>query len=117
MKLVLVNSPQLIIPGGPTGNSMITIVPTGSAIPVSCAVVPVIDPTMSVDNYSVVTQLQVSVAWNQGQASGTDIITINGTSVSTTINNRSMVLQFDFGKGALFSATVSLCGQTSTFVD
>ena len=119
MKLVLVNSPELIIPGGPTGNSMITITPTPTttASPVSSAFIPVTDLTMSVDNYPVVTSLQISVAWTQGSSSGTDTFTLTGSSSFTTNNNQSLILQNDSAQGTMFKAVVTLCGQTSTFAD
>lgn len=117
MKLVLVNSPELTIPGGPTGNSMISIIPTGSAAPTSSAFVPVTDPTMLVDNYPVVTTLTISVPWTQGETSGTDVITLTGSSISTNNNNQSLILQQDSANGLLFKAIVTSCGQTSTFAE
>ena len=118
MKLVLVNSPELITPGGPTGNSMITLAGKKAE---SMTVVPVFDTTMSVDNYPVVTKLTITVVYpiESPPYTSQDTIIINGTSVQTTINNQKMILQGDHetGKASGCTATVSVCGQTSTMVD
>lgn len=118
MKLVLVNNPQLIIPGGSTGNTMISL--SGKATSLN-TVVPIIDPTMSVDNYNVCTKLIINITYpiESPPYSSTDIITINGTSSSNTINNQPMVVMGDNGTGNASGvvATVISCGQTSTMVD
>lgn len=115
MKLVLVNAPQLVTPGGPTGNTMIKL--SGKAISLN-SVVPTVDTTMSVDNYSVCTKLTVNITYpiESSPYSSTDVITINGTSSSTTINNQAMILMGDKGTGSASGVTAEVisCGQTST---
>lgn len=118
MKLVLVNAPQLITPGGPSGNTMISL--TGKATALD-SVVPVVDATMSIDNYSVCTKLTVNIIYpiESPPYTSKDAITINGTSVCNTINNQPMIVMGDKGIGSASGviATVISCGQTSTSID
>ena len=121
MKLVLGNFPDLSVPGGPSGNSMISLTP-GSGSPVSLDSVNVTtDDSILVDGASVVLSMQVNVTYYPSGSSSTskDVITINGTSAQSTADGSSMVLLGDSGTGPAsgITAKVISCGQTATSVD
>ena len=112
MKLVLINKPDLTIMS-PGGNSYITV--TGANAVQKVTVVD--DPTMKVDNFNVCTQIVINCTYQAGQASVADVVTINGSSASSTINNKPMIVMGDNGSGSVVKASVVSCGQTSVSVD
>lgn len=112
MKLVLVNKPDLSIMS-PGGNSYITVVGANAVQKVTV----IDDPTISVDNFNVCTQIIINCTYQAGQASVADVVTINGSSIFSTANNRGMILMGDNGSGSVVKATVISCGQTSTFAE
>lgn len=122
MELILVNTPALVVPCGPTGNTMIKLKGVeGVSTPVSAVVTPVVDPTMSIDGFNVCTSVSLAVTYYPSGSTSTSVdnVVINGTSVCSTINNTSMVLKGDKGIGSTsgIQAEVISCGQTSTSVD
>ena len=112
MKLVLINKPDLTIMS-PGGNSYIAV--TGANAVQKVTVVD--DPTMKVDNFNVCTQIIINCTYQAGQASVADVVTINGSSISSTINNKPMIVMGDNGSGSVVKASVVSCGQTSVSVD
>ena len=113
MKLVLVNKPDLSIMSSPGGNSYITVVGANAIQKVTV----IDDPTIKVDNFNVCTQIVINCTYQAGQSSVPDVVTINGTSIFSTANNKRMILMGDNGSGSVVKATVVSCGQTSTSVD
>lgn len=113
MKLVLVNAPGL---GTMTqaGNNYITVTPpTGFTGSVTAQITA--DDTMKVDNMAVCTMITISVDGNIGQSGYKDVVTINGSTSNTTINNMPLIVMGDNGTGAAgTTAKVISCGQTST---
>ena len=121
MKLVLVSTPELIIPCGPTGNSMISLIASPAGTPISGAVVPTVDTTMFVDGFPVCTKITIELAYypSGSTTASYENIAINGTSLFSTINNTPIILMGDSGVGSTsgIQAKVISCGQTSTSVD
>ena len=121
MKLVLVSTPELIVPCGPSGNTMISLIPSPAATPISGGVIPTVDTTMLVDMFPVCTKITIELAYypSGSTTASYENITINGTSVCSTINHNPMVLMGDSGVGSTsgIQAKVISCGQTSTSVD
>ena len=112
IKLILVNRPDLSIMT-PGGNSYITVIGANAVQKVTV----IDDPTMSVDNFNVCTQIIINCTYQAGQASVPDVVTINGTSICSTINNKKLIVMGDNGSGSVVKANVISCGQTSTFAD
>ena len=121
MKLVLVNSPALIVPWSALHTMIKLTTSLSENVPTAGVITPTVDSTMSVDNYPVCTSVKIAVTYTS--SSGTtglqDSITINGTSIYSTINNKHIVLKGDKGTGPTsgIQAEVISCGQTSTSVD
>ena len=118
MKLILVNSPDLsiITPGTAASNGYLTFVIPADSV-ASIVIVPIIDPTMSVDNLPVVTSISITITGKVGTSAYEDSILLQGESISSTINNQSFILQGQIGNGETATVTVGDCGQTSVMVD
>lgn len=112
MKLALVNTPALSIMT-PAGNALITVVGANAV----SSVVVVSDPTFKIDNFAVCTKVIINCTYQAGTASVADVVTIMGTSVSTTANRQPIITMGDMGSGAVVKATVISCGQTSVMLD
>ena len=61
--------------------------------------------------------LKVMLTADAVKASVADVVTINGSSASSTINNKPMIVMGDNGSGSVVKASVVSCGQTSVSVD
>lgn len=119
MKLVLVNSPDLSIiePAPKCQNKYLSfIIPADSVATI--AIVPTVDPNMTVDELNVVTQLTITIAGKVGDSAYADEIIMSGESIFTTENSTSLILKDQIKTGASGSSVqIISCGQTSTFAE
>lgn len=128
MKLVLVNAPGInILPpltGGPTPTSANTYLKVTAPATVKGAITVTVsvDTNNFVDNMAMCTQIQVTIIGTIGEGTAQkdfeDSLTLNGSSIYSTVNNKSIILKDDNVLSTQGSKLeVISCGQTSTSVD
>ena len=113
---ILINKPDLItITPSPTArnNYLEFVIPADSVA--SIVIVPTVDTNMSVDNFNVCTQLDITIAGKIGDSAFSDKISMKGLTSFTTTNNKPIIVKEQIAIGANKSTVrVISCGQTST---